>query len=127
MSKIIAVTSGKGGTGKSSICAGLGYALAKQGNRTLIIELDFGLRCMDIMLGVRDVIQHDLGNVLNGDCDIYKATTQVKMASNLSIVCAPRIHLLNLTLLSFTKFVKKCVNIMNISSSTLPLVLTQRI
>ena len=43
MSKMIAVTSGKGGTGKSSICAGIGYTLAKQGSRTLIIELDFGL------------------------------------------------------------------------------------
>ena len=89
MSKIIAVTSGKGGTGKSSICSGLGYALAKQGNRTLIIELDFGLRCLDIMLGVKDTIKYDLGSVLDGKCDIYKATTQVKMASNLSIVCAP--------------------------------------
>ena len=54
MSKIIAITSGKGGTGKSSICAELGFALAKQGHRTLIIELDFGLRCLDIMLGVKD-------------------------------------------------------------------------
>ena len=52
MPKIIAVTSGKGGTGKSTICAGLGYTLAKQGHRTLIIELDFGLRCLDIMLGM---------------------------------------------------------------------------
>ena len=42
--KLIAVTSGKGGTGKSTICYGLGYTLAKQGHRTLIIELDFGLR-----------------------------------------------------------------------------------
>ena len=64
MSKIIAVTSGKGGTGKSSISACLGYALAKQGNRTLIIELDFGLRCMDIMLGMQGNITYDLGDVL---------------------------------------------------------------
>lgn len=89
MSKIIAVTSGKGGTGKSSICAALGYALAKQGHRTLIIELDFGLRCLDIMLGVKDDIKYDMGAVLDGRCDVYKATTQVKMASNLNIVCAP--------------------------------------
>ena len=64
MSKIIAVTSGKGGTGKSSICSELGFALAKQGHRTLIIELDFGLRCLDIMLGVKDDIKYDLGSVL---------------------------------------------------------------
>ena len=89
MSKIIAITSGKGGTGKSTICSELGFALAKQGHRTLIIELDFGLRCLDIMLGVKDNITYDLGNVLKGECDIYKATTPVKLASNLSIVCAP--------------------------------------
>ncbi|MFR0737039.1 MAG: AAA family ATPase [Oscillospiraceae bacterium] len=89
MSKIIAVTSGKGGTGKSSICSELGFALAKQGHRTLIIELDFGLRCLDIMLGVKNDIKYDLGNVLKGECDIYQATTQVKIATNLSIVCAP--------------------------------------
>lgn len=89
MSKIIAITSGKGGTGKSSICAELGFALAKQGHRTLIIELDFGLRCLDIMLGVKDTISYDLGSVLKGECDIYQATTQVSLANNLSIVCAP--------------------------------------
>ncbi len=90
MSKIIAITSGKGGTGKSSICSELGFALAKQGHRTLIMELDFGLRCLDIMLGVKDDIKYDLGSVLNGECDIYKATTNAKsFASNLSVVCAP--------------------------------------
>lgn len=89
MATVIAVTSGKGGTGKSSICSGMGYALAKQGSRTLIIELDFGLRCLDIMLGVKDIIKHDLGDVLAGKCDIYAASTQIKMANNLSIVCAP--------------------------------------
>ncbi len=89
MATVIAVTSGKGGTGKSSICSGMGYALAKQGSRTLIIELDFGLRCLDIMLGVKDIIKHDLGDVLAGKCDIYAASTQITMANNLSIVCAP--------------------------------------
>lgn len=89
MPKVIAITSGKGGTGKSSISACLGYALAKQGNRTLIIELDFGLRCMDVMLGMKGNIPHDLGDVLEKRCDVYKATTTVKMASNLSVLCAP--------------------------------------
>ena len=59
------------------ISACLGYALAKQGNRTLIIELDFGLRCMDIMLGMQGNITYDLGDVLEGTCDVYKATTQL--------------------------------------------------
>ena len=69
MSKIIAVTSGKGGTGKSTVCAGLGYTLAKQGHRTLLIELDFGLRCLDIMFGVENNIKYDLGDVLSGKKD----------------------------------------------------------
>ena len=89
MSKVIAVTSGKGGTGKSSICACLGYALAKKGHRTLIVELDIGLRCLDIMLGMKGTVPYDLGDVLNGNCDIYKATTVVKMANNLNFICAP--------------------------------------
>ena len=90
MSKIIAVTSGKGGTGKSSICAGIGYTLAKQGHRTLIIELDFGLRCLDIIFGMEGKIQYDLGDVLSGKKEVLDAVTQVDMATNLSILCAPK-------------------------------------
>ncbi len=90
MAKIIAVTSGKGGTGKSTICAGLGYALAKQGHRTLIIELDFGLRCLDIMFGMEGEIKYDLGEVLKGTKTAREAVAQVPMASNLSILCAPK-------------------------------------
>lgn len=89
MSQIIAVTAGKGGTGKSTTSANVATALAALGKKTLVVELDFGLRCLDIMLGVKNDIKYDLGNVLKGECDIYKATTQVKIASNLSIVCAP--------------------------------------
>ncbi len=88
--KLIAITSGKGGTGKSSICYGLGYTLAKQGNRTLIIELDFGLRCMDIMFGMAGNVQYDLGDVLSGKKEILDAVAHVPSASNLNILCAPK-------------------------------------
>jgi len=90
VSKVIAVTSGKGGTGKSSICYGLGYALAKMGNRTLIIELDFGLRCIDIMTGMMNDIKTDLGTVLYGNVKPLDAVIPVKMATNLNILCAPK-------------------------------------
>ena len=90
MAKIIAVTSGKGGTGKSTVCAGLGYTLAKQGHRTLIIELDFGLRCLDIIFGMEGQIKYDLGDVLNGKKNVLDAVAQVSMAANLSILCAPK-------------------------------------
>ena len=88
--KLIAVTSGKGGTGKSSICYGIGYTLAKQGNRTLIIELDFGLRCLDIMFGMSGRVDYDLGDVLSGKRQILDAVVTVPSASNLSILCAPK-------------------------------------
>ena len=90
MAKIIAVTSGKGGTGKSTVCAGLGYTLAKQGHRTLLIELDFGLRCLDIMFGMENSIEYDLGDVLSGKKKALEAITQVNMASNLNLLCAPK-------------------------------------
>lgn len=90
MSKVIAVTSGKGGTGKSTVCAGLGYTLSKQGHRTLIIELDFGLRCLDIMFGMQNEIKYDLGDVLSGEKEVLEAVSQVPMSSNLSILCAPK-------------------------------------
>ncbi|MBR0483864.1 MAG: P-loop NTPase [Oscillospiraceae bacterium] len=88
--KLIAITSGKGGTGKSSISYGIGYTLAKQGNRTLIIELDFGLRCLDIMFGMEGTVRHDLGNVLKNNMQVLDAVSRVPGVSNLEILCAPK-------------------------------------
>ena len=104
MSKIIAITSGKGGTGKSTVCAGLGYTLAKQGHRTLIIELDFGLRCLDIMFGVEDGIKYDLGDVLSGKKSALEAIAQIPMAANLNLLCAPK----TLTSVSAEQIVEIC-------------------
>lgn len=88
--KLIAITSGKGGTGKSSISYGIGYTLAKQDNRTLIIELDFGLRCLDIMFGMEGNVKYDLGDVLKNKIPIMEAVTRVPTARNLEILCAPK-------------------------------------
>ena len=54
MGEVIAVLSGKGGTGKTSVCAGIASALAAGGNRILCIDCDVGLRNLDISLGMSD-------------------------------------------------------------------------
>ncbi|MCL2634228.1 MAG: AAA family ATPase [Oscillospiraceae bacterium] len=90
MSQIIAVTAGKGGTGKSTTSANVASGLAFYGKKTLVVELDFGLRCQDIMLGIKDEIKHDIGEYLNGEIDILTATTKVRTSDNLYLVCATR-------------------------------------
>lgn len=90
MSQIIAVTAGKGGTGKSTTSANVARGLASLGHKTLLVELDFGLRCLDIMLGIKDKIKHDIGEYLEGKIDILSATTKVDTVDNLSLVCATR-------------------------------------
>ncbi|MFR8334481.1 MAG: AAA family ATPase [Oscillospiraceae bacterium] len=55
MGNVIAVLSGKGGTGKTTVCAGLATGLAAQGRRVLAIDLDVGLRNLDICLGLAQV------------------------------------------------------------------------
>ncbi len=90
MSQIIAVTAGKGGTGKSTTSANVATGLASLGKKTLLVELDFGLRCLDIMLGIKDKVRHDIGEYLEGKIDILTATTKVDRVENLYLVCATR-------------------------------------
>lgn len=90
MSQIIAVTAGKGGTGKSTTSANVATGLANLGHKTLLVELDFGLRCLDIMLGIKDKVKHDIGEYLEGRIDILTATTKVERVDNLFLVCATR-------------------------------------
>ena len=68
MGKVTVITSGKGGTGKSTFTAGIGAALVRRGNRVLVIDCDAGMRGIDMMLGVSGELVFDIADIVNGNC-----------------------------------------------------------
>lgn len=87
--QVIAMTSGKGGVGKSTLCVGLGLGDALRGKRVLLIEFDAGLRGLDLMLGIADKVVYDLGDLLEGRCTISKAIAESPLNENLNAIVAP--------------------------------------
>ncbi|MGI5893823.1 MAG: AAA family ATPase [Candidatus Merdivicinus sp.] len=87
--QVIALTSGKGGVGKSTLCVGLGLGDAMRGKRVLLIEFDAGLRGLDLMLGISDQVVYDLGDLLEGRCTISKAIAESPLNENLNAIVAP--------------------------------------
>ncbi len=88
LSKIVLVASGKGGAGKSTVSALLGEALAQKKHSALIIELDSGLRSLDVALGVPESIVFDLGDIVRGSCNIRDAVTPCPFCEGLSLITA---------------------------------------
>lgn len=86
MGKIFAITSGKGGVGKSTVSAGLSLAFEKQNYKVLLVDMDEGLRCLDLMLGVDEKIVLDLSDVLQGR-EINDAAYKIR--ENLFLIPAP--------------------------------------
>ncbi len=69
--KVIAVTGGKGGVGKTNLSVNIGVCLAQQGKKTLMFDADLGLANIDVILGLK--IKHSLADVLSGDCELIDA------------------------------------------------------
>ncbi len=88
MGAIIATTSGKGGTGKSTVSAGLALSFAKLGKSVLLVDMDEGLRCLDLMLGVDGKIIFDLSDILSGS-DISDGVYTVASNPLISVIPAP--------------------------------------
>lgn len=86
--ELIAVLSGKGGTGKTSVCAGLATALAASGRRVLCIDCDVGLRNLDISLGLADTASLSFLEVCRGHYPLTQATVHPQFPS-LSFLTAP--------------------------------------
>ncbi len=87
MGLLTIIASGKGGTGKSTVSVGLATAFSKRGRKVLLVDIDEGLRCLDLMLGVSDKLVFDLGDILNYNKPLEDVV--LKVNDNIDLIAAP--------------------------------------
>jgi septum site-determining protein MinD len=88
LAKIIVVTSGKGGVGKTTSAAAIATGLALRGNKTVVIDFDVGLRNLDLIMGCERRVVYDLVNVIQGEAGLNQALIRDKRVDNLHILPA---------------------------------------
>jgi septum site-determining protein MinD len=88
MAKVLVVTSGKGGVGKTTSTAALGAALASAGKNVVLIDFDVGLRNLDLVMGAERRVVYDLINVVQGDAKLAQALIRDKRLPTLSLLPA---------------------------------------
>jgi septum site-determining protein MinD len=88
MSKVMVVTSGKGGVGKTTSSASLGAALAQAGQNVVVVDFDVGLRNLDLVMGAERRVVFDLVNVVQGDAKLPQALIRDKRIDTLSLLPA---------------------------------------
>lgn len=86
MAKVIVVTSGKGGVGKTTTTAAIGAGLAMRGNKTVIVDFDVGLRNLDMIMGCERRVVFDFINVINGEAKLHQALIKDKRLDQLAIL-----------------------------------------
>lgn len=86
MAKVIVVTSGKGGVGKTTTSAALSAGLALKGFKTAVIDFDVGLRNLDLIMGCERRVVYDFINVINGDAKLHQALIKDKRLDNLFVL-----------------------------------------
>lgn len=88
MSRIIVITSGKGGVGKTTTTANLGMALAGRNRKVVVVDADFGLRNLDLLLGLENRIVYTAVEVLAGECRLEQALVRDKRQPQLFLMPA---------------------------------------
>ena len=88
MARIIVVTSGKGGVGKTTTSASFASGLALRGHKTAVIDFDVGLRNLDLIMGCERRVVYDLINVIHGEANLHQALTKDKQCDNLFVLAA---------------------------------------
>lgn len=88
MSKVYVITSGKGGVGKTTLTANLASCISLRGFKTLVIDMDIGLRNLDVLMGLENRIVYNLVDVLDGRCRINQAIINSHRNNNLFLLPA---------------------------------------
>ena len=88
MAKILVVTSGKGGVGKTTTSAAIGTGLALRGHKTVIVDFDVGLRNLDLIMGCERRVVYDFVNVVQGEANLQQALIKDKRLENLYVLAA---------------------------------------
>jgi len=88
LAKILVITSGKGGVGKTTTSAAIGTGLALRGHKTVIVDFDVGLRNLDLIMGCERRVVYDFVNVINGEASLKQALIKDKRLENLYILAA---------------------------------------
>jgi len=86
--RVITITSGKGGVGKTTTTANVGAALAARGKSVVLVDADIGLRNLDIVLGLENRIVYDIVDVVEGRCRLRQALIRDKRLANLALIPA---------------------------------------
>ncbi|KAL6533238.1 Septum site-determining protein minD chloroplastic [Orobanche minor] len=85
--RVVVITSGKGGVGKTTTTANIGLSLARLGFSAVAIDADVGLRNLDLLLGLENRVNYTVFEVLNGDCRLDQALVRDKRWSNFELLC----------------------------------------
>lgn len=88
MGQSLVITSGKGGSGKSTLAVNLGAALAAAGKTCVLVDMDMGMRSLDILCGLENRIVYDLADVADGICRVKQAIVKHPVIQGLSLVSA---------------------------------------
>ncbi|MFT6591018.1 MAG: septum site-determining protein MinD [Rhodoferax sp.] len=88
MAKIVVITSGKGGVGKTTTSASFASGLALRGHKTAVIDFDVGLRNLDLIMGCERRVVYDLINVIQGEANLNQALIKDKKCDNLYVLAA---------------------------------------
>ncbi|HHX66208.1 MAG TPA: AAA family ATPase, partial [Chloroflexi bacterium] len=86
--RVITITSGKGGVGKTTTTANMGVALARLGNRVVVIDTDIGLRNLDVVMGLQNRIIYDIVDLVEGRCRLRQCLIRDKVLPELYLLPA---------------------------------------